>query len=112
MATDILKLTVFICIFGITVTKSVHKRSIPDSVYINLVSALCIEDDGSVRDACLQNLSTNLIQAIYSNVNDYENRSRKTGINQDTDLTSLLMQRASNPDKRGRSKSSGFYSNW
>ena len=43
-----------IYIIFISVSKSVHRRSIPDSVYINLVSALCIEDDGSVRNACLK----------------------------------------------------------
>jgi hypothetical protein len=43
-----------IYIIFISVSKSVHRRSIPDSVYINLVSALCIEEDGSVRNACLK----------------------------------------------------------
>ena len=50
---DLFCRTIIYIIF-ISVSKSVHRRSIPDSVYINLVSALCIEDDGSVRNACLQ----------------------------------------------------------
>ena len=50
---DLFFRTIIYIIF-ISVSKSVHRRSIPDSVYINLVSALCIEDDGSVRNACLQ----------------------------------------------------------
>lgn len=111
MAKLFLQLTVLYLTIVLSVSKSVHRRSIPDSVYINLVSALCIEDDGSVRNACLQNLSSSLLEAIYSNVND-ENKFGKNYTPPNTDLNAFLLKQSAIPEKRGRDRSSGFYSNW
>ncbi|XP_063438846.1 uncharacterized protein LOC134719825 [Mytilus trossulus] len=112
MGRYILQVVILIsCTLGFTVSKSLHRRSIPDSVYINLVSALCIEDDGSVRDACLQNLSSSLIDAIYSNVN--EDKFGKISDSGNSELRSFLLKQTQLPVKRGRGdKASGFYSNW
>lgn len=110
MARLLLQATVLYLILGIAVSKSVHRRSIPDSVYINLVSALCVEDDGSVRNACLQNLSSSLLEAIYSNVD--EDKFGQNNEPPNTDLKSFLLKQASLPQKRNRDRTSGFYSNW
>ncbi|OWF53607.1 uncharacterized protein LOC110446186 [Mizuhopecten yessoensis] len=90
---------------------STQRRSIPDTTYLRLVEALCSDDDGLIRKSCLQNVSKGtFIDDIFSRIFDqgYGGKNNKGGRHQDADIGRAETLSV----KRGRERTSGFYSNW
>lgn len=99
-----------ICFTLITVSCT-QKRAVPDRSYSSLITALCTEEDGTVKKVCLQNISTSrLIEEIYTRIaNDRLAKQRKK---EPFNLEREVIGEDSIPDKRARESNSGFYSNW
>ncbi|XP_060075167.1 uncharacterized protein LOC132554862 [Ylistrum balloti] len=94
-----------------TRVSATQRRAISDTTYLRLVEALCSDDDGLIRKSCLQNVSKGtFIDDIFSRLFDqgYGGKNNRGGRRDVEDIgraETLSM-------KRGRERTSGFYSNW